>query len=137
MWNRFREHYFADPATGLSVDISRINFPDRFFGDMEPAMQAAFAEMAALEARAIAHPDERRMLGHYWLRAAGRAPAPELVAEIERTVARIKQFTAKIHDSNFRHVLVIGIGGSALGPQFVSAALTTPRDRMRPSFFDN
>jgi glucose-6-phosphate isomerase len=31
----------------------------------------------------------------------------------------------------------VGIGGSALGPQFVSAALTGTRDKMQVSFFDN
>ena len=35
---------------------------------MEPRMQKAFADMAALEAGAIANPDEKRMVGHYWLR---------------------------------------------------------------------
>jgi glucose-6-phosphate isomerase len=34
-------------------------------------------------------------------------------------------------------VLVIGIGGSALGPQFVASALGSSGDRMRPYFFDN
>ena len=38
----------------------------------------------------------------------------------------------------FRHLLVIGIGGSALGPQFVCHALGRPgRDRMKVHFFDN
>src|SRR5262249_48507011 len=137
LWDRFRQHYYHDPATGLSVDISRMSFPDGFFAEMEPAMQRAFAEMAALEGGAIANPDEERMVGHYWLRAPSRAPTPELAREIETTVRRIKQFAAKIHDTSFRRVLVIGIGGSALGPQFVAAALTTAKDRMRVSFFDN
>ena len=38
----------------------------------------------------------------------------------------------------FVEVLVIGIGGSALGPQFVSHALGHPRkDKLAVSFFDN
>jgi glucose-6-phosphate isomerase len=37
----------------------------------------------------------------------------------------------------FTHLLVIGIGGSALGPQFVASALGGKGDRMRPFFFDN
>src|SRR6266487_2312078 len=97
LWDRFREHYFNDPMTGLSVDVSRMGFPDGFFTDMEPAMQAAFAEMAALEAGAIANPDEQRMVGHYWLRAPARAPTPELRAEIERNILRIRDFAAGVH----------------------------------------
>jgi glucose-6-phosphate isomerase len=34
-------------------------------------------------------------------------------------------------------MLIIGIGGSALGPQFVSNALKTSRDPVKPYFFDN
>jgi len=32
---------------------------------------------------------------------------------------------------------VIGIGGSALGPQFVADALSSPQDLMKPYFLDN
>jgi len=70
---------------------------------------------------------------------------PELRAEITRTIAAVKAFAADIHAAKivgpggrklfprargaaqgtggprFENVLVIGIGGSALGPQFVSA----------------
>jgi glucose-6-phosphate isomerase len=34
-------------------------------------------------------------------------------------------------------MLIIGIGGSALGPQFVSDSLKTSKDSIRPYFFDN
>ena len=38
----------------------------------------------------------------------------------------------------FKNLLVIGIGGSALGPQFVASALGHPkRDQMKVFFFDN
>src|SRR5579859_3275345 len=96
--------------------------------------------MDALEAGAIANPDENRMVGHYWLRDAERAPTPELRREITETVARVKKFAADVHSGrvgHFRNLLVIGIGGSALGPEFVAAALTSPKDRMKPYFFDN
>src|SRR5215217_4383403 len=40
--------------------------------------------------------------------------------------------------SRFKNLLVIGIGGSALGPQLVNHALGNPRkDRLAVSFFDN
>ena len=35
------------------------------------------------------------------------------------------------------HLLVIGIGGSALGPEFVAAALQTTKAKLRALFFDN
>jgi len=66
---------------------------------------------------------------------------------ITSTLAAIKAFAAKVHKGEiagpagkFRELLVIGIGGSALGPQLVSQALgrlKAGRDRMRVHFFDN
>ncbi len=39
---------------------------------------------------------------------------------------------------SFKNYLLIGIGGSALGPQFVAHALGDPRtDKVKPFFFDN
>jgi glucose-6-phosphate isomerase len=107
-------------------------------------MQKAYAQMDALEGGAIANPDEKRMVGHYWLRDPERAPTPELRDEIARTVARIKEFAHDVHTSkvrgekgHFLNLLVIGIGGSALGPQFVADALGSAADRLKPHFFDN
>jgi glucose-6-phosphate isomerase len=120
-------------------------FPDDFFASMEPAMQQAFAAMQQLEAGAIANPDEKRMVGHYWLRAPQLAPTPALTEEITSTLAALKDFTAKVHagtiagpKGKFKNLLVIGIGGSALGPQLVQHALGNPRkDKLAVHFFDN
>ena len=144
-WNRFQKYYTEFPTLGLAVDLSRMNVDDAFFAAMEPRMQKAFVDMAALEAGAIANPDENRMVGHYWLRNASLAPTPEIRREIEETVARIKDFATKIHageirgsGGSFRNYLLIGIGGSALGPQFVANALGDPKtDRLKQFFFDN
>jgi len=145
-WNRFKKYYYQNAALGLSLDISRIPFPDDFLASKEAAIQKAFADMAALEKGAIANPDENRMVGHYWLRAPQLAPTTELSNEISTTLASIKDFAAKIHSgaikspggAKFTHVLVIGIGGSALGPQFVNHALGQPiTDKMSVAFFDN
>ena len=122
-----------------------MNVDDAFFAAMEPRMQKAFADMAALEKGAIANPDENRMVGHYWLRNPALAPTPEIRKEIEETIAKIKDFAAKVHAGKirgtggpFKNYLLIGIGGSALGPQFVAHALGDPRtDKLKPFFFDN
>lgn len=144
-WSRFKTHYYQDSQLGLAVDISRIPFPDGFLATMEKPMQAAFADMAALEKGAIANPDENRMVGHYWLRAPQLAPSAQLTSEISSTLKAIKEFAARVHEGSvtgpqgrFTHLLVVGIGGSALGPQFVHHALGQPGvDRMSVSFFDN
>ncbi len=147
-WERFKSHCYQNPKLGFGLDLSRLPISDDFYPRMEPAMQKAFADMAALEKGAIANPDENRMVGHYWLRAPALAPTPELRDEITDTLTAIKDFAAKVHRGEltapggvkFRDLLVVGIGGSALGPQFVSHALGRPggrRDKMRVSFFDN
>ncbi len=145
LWERFKAYYAEFPAIGLSIDLSRMNFPDDLFTSMEARLQKAFAAMSALERGAIANPDEKRKVGHYWLRNPALAPSPELFWEIERTLAGIKSFATTVHDGSlagargrFMKLLVIGIGGSALGPQFVANALGQPAaDKLEPFFFDN
>jgi glucose-6-phosphate isomerase len=144
-WERFTQHYLSIDALDFALDISRIDFGDDFLAKMEPKIQSAFSAMAELEAGAISNPDEGRMVGHYWLRNAALAPQPELTAEIEACLSKIKQITADVHSGklagaqgHFRNCLVIGIGGSALGPQFVADALGDPQgDQMALYFFDN
>lgn len=147
-WDRFKNRHFVYPKLGLALDLSRMPYPDGWTDTQAEPMARAFAAMAELEKGAIANPDENRMVGHYWLRAAELAPQPELRQAIESTLAAIKDFTAKVHKgeltapggAKFKEVLVIGIGGSALGPQFVSHALGRPggrRDKLNLHFFDN
>jgi glucose-6-phosphate isomerase len=144
-WERFQKYYAEFPEMGLAIDLSRMNVDDDFFSTMEPKAQKALADMVVLENGAIANPDENRMVGHYWLRNTQLAPTPEISREIEEALQKIKDFTAQIHAGKiagaggaFKNFLLIGIGGSALGPQFVAHALGSPgTDKMRPFFFDN
>ena len=145
LWQRFQKYYTEFPGLGLAIDLSRMNFTGDFFSSMEPRIQKAFAAMAELERGAIANPDENRMVGHYWLRNSALAPTPAIRAEIDETVADIETFAKAVHKGTiagtngaFQNLLVIGIGGSALGPQFVAHALGHPAvDKMRIHFFDN
>jgi glucose-6-phosphate isomerase len=145
LWQRFQQHFLRYDDLGFSIDISRMKFPDDFFDKMGPKIDKAFAAMRDLETGGIANPDEKRMVGHYWLRKPALAPNAELRAEIEKTDAQIKQFAADVHSGKikggrgekFQHVLSIGIGGSALGPQFIADALGTAQDPMDIYFFDN
>jgi len=147
LWQRFRKYYSHFPKLGLAIDLSRVGFDDGFFARLGPAMQRAFAAMAELEQGAIANPDEQRMVGHYWLRNPELAPRdkPEIRQAIDETAAAVKVFAREVHQGavkgaqgKFKQLLVIGIGGSALGPQFVAHALGQPgRDKLKVFFFDN
>ena len=145
LWQRYQKYVCVCPKIGLTLDISRMNFSDGYIKEMTPRMQAAFNAMEALEKGAIANADENRMVGHYWLRDAKLAPTPEITAEIEQTLDAIKSFARDVakgvvrasNGKKFTDLLVIGIGGSALGPQFVANALGSGRDRLAVHFFDN
>ena len=144
-WQRFKQHYLNLNDLGFALDISRIDFPDDYLDTMEPRIQNAYSAMAELEAGAVANPDENRQVGHYWLRNATLAPNPEMRAAIEGCLAEIKGIASSVHsgemqgaDGLFKHCLIVGIGGSALGPQFVADALGCPqRDKLTLHFFDN
>ncbi len=145
LWKRYRKYLCECPAIGLLLDFSRMNFDEIYFERMEPEMQKAYASMEALESGAIANPDENRMVGHYWLRSPERAPDPGIRKEIEDTLQAIKDFSFTVHAAKiyprkrarFTRILSIGIGGSALGPQFAADALGTQKDIMKPHFLDN
>ena len=145
LWQRFQQFFLRYEAPDFSIDISRMKFPDDFFERMRAKIDKAFAAMHDLEAGGIANPDEKRMVGHYWLRNPALAPNAKLRADIEETNKRIKQFAGEVHNGKiqtagsekFRHILSIGIGGSALGPQFIAEALGTALDPMDICFFDN
>jgi glucose-6-phosphate isomerase len=145
LWPRFQKYLVVCPTIDLRLDISRMRFDDGFFERMKAPMNKAFAEMAELEKGAIANPDEKRMVGHYWLRNPALAPTTAIRDAITETFARIRKFAADVHAgrvrppraAKFTNMLLVGIGGSALGPMFVTGALGSPHDPMRAFFFDN
>lgn len=127
------------------MDISRITFPDTFFDQMAGPIATAEAAMKQLEAGAIANPDENRMVGHYWLRTPALAPSQEIQHQITTTLADTLAFAVKVHQGSiapasggkFTRVLIVGIGGSALGPQLVAEAITPMPPPLAIDFFDN
>lgn len=145
LWERFKERTTFHDEIGLRLDLSRLDFPDNFFEEHQPAMDKAFLAMADLEKGAIANPDENRMVGHYWLRNPTLAPDVEIKKDIECVITSVKEFAQAVHEGSikgaggpFENLIIIGIGGSALGPQFVSHALgDSATDRMKIWFFDN
>src|ERR1700730_9716051 len=123
LWQRFQQYFLRYDDPDFSIDISRMKFPDDFFAKMRPKIDKAFAAMRELEAGAIANADEKRMVGHYWLRNPALAPNDQLRRDIVETNKRIKEFASAVHakkiappsGKKFEHILLIGIGGS--GPR--------------------
>ena len=145
LWSRFQNYFLAYEDISFSLDISRMNFEDSFFQQMEPKISKAYEQMKALEEGAIANPDENRAVGHYWLRNSALAPNSTIKKNIETTFQAIETFAKKVHrgeikspeGSAFKTILLIGIGGSALGPQLVADALGTPQTPLNIYFMDN
>ncbi|NJL45010.1 MAG: glucose-6-phosphate isomerase [Leptolyngbyaceae cyanobacterium SM2_3_12] len=145
LWQRYQDWLYYHDGLGLYLDISRIRFDDDFVATLQPKFEKAFDDMAALEGGAIANPDEGRMVGHYWLRNPDIAPTPEIRDSIVSNIQTVEEFVAKIHSGEirppeapkFEHVLSVGIGGSALGPQFVAEAISPDVPPMTIHFIDN
>ena len=144
-WTMYANTVLYSPKTKLMMEWGGMDMDPEYIFSMEKKMNTAQRAMRELEAGAIANPDEERMVGHYWLRAPGLAPTPELQKEITDTLAAVKAFAADVHagkitgekGGKFVNVMVGGIGGSSLGPLFVSKALGTPEDKMKLYFLDN
>jgi glucose-6-phosphate isomerase len=145
LWQRYQEWLYFHEGLGFYLDVSRMRFDDSFVKKLQPKFEKAFADMAELEKGAIANPDENRMVGHYWLRNPDLAPTPELTQEIVSTIEQIEIFAEKIHTGaihppkapRFTDIISIGIGGSALGPEFVAQALAPDFPPLAIHFIDN
>ncbi len=146
LFKRYQTYCIRNDEIGFCVDFSRMCFTDDYMDKMRLKIQRALKFMSQLEKGAIANPTENRMVGHYWLRNPDIAPDRSIAAEIQDTVNKVKQFAAKVHNGEilsstgkpFKNLLVMGIGGSVLGPQFVANALGNPvSDKMKVYFIDN
>jgi glucose-6-phosphate isomerase len=143
-WQSYNQSIVRYPQFGFSLDLSLMEIDPAEVTALEPKIAQAFADMTALESGAIANPDEGRMVGHYWLRQANLAPTEELRRAVSEPLENLKRFAEKIHTGtiappsggNFKQILLIGIGGSALGPQLVAQAIGHEA-RLPIHFFDN
>lgn len=144
LWQRYQDWLYYHGELEIYLDISRMRFPDSLLSTLQPKFEKAFADMQALEAGAIANPDENRMVGHYWLRNPDLAPAAPK-QEIVETLEAMESFIQKVHQGTikppgaekFTDILSVGIGGSALGPQFIAEALTPDFPPLNIHFIDN
>ncbi len=144
-WQNFQQHYIYLPELGIALDTSRMNVPDFLPKKLEILFRNAFQQMHNLEEGGIANHDENRMVGHYWLRNPELAPTSDIKAVISSTFKRIQKFSAGIHGnkilpqkaSSFQNLLLLGIGGSALGPQFVKSVFISEADKMEFYSLDN
>jgi len=143
-WERFCASQVTQRELGIRLDLSRTPVDPTYVRSMQRAGKRALRAMEQLEQGEIANPDEGRQVGHYWLRDPQRAPRPEIAAAIQGAAERVEEFARRVTRGEeqiggqpFRHFLVVGIGGSALGPQLVIDALAPVAPPLSAHFLDN
>ena len=131
--------------TGLLMDYSGMDLNEDYLKDTKGLITKALKDMDELDKGAISNPSEGRMVGHYWLRNPELAPNEEIKNEITTCFDDVEQFVSDIHNGvirtekgdTFSRVISAGIGGSSLGPVFVSNALKGPDNKMSILYMDN
>ena len=144
-WQRFCDLLWYHDDLGIWLDISRMHVNSDHLDQLQPGLQAAFTAMQQLESGAIANADEKRQVGHYWLRAPQLAPTPELQKHISEEIDHIESFGRDVINGSikaptgaaFTDVLWIGIGGSGLGPALMIRALQANGEGLPFHFIDN
>lgn len=144
-WEQFHTAVLRYDDLGLWLDFSLMPGGLAYISEKTDLAAKALAAMRRLEAGDIVNTTEKRMVGHYWLRAPHLAPNDTIRQQIECPRAAVEDFAARVHSGEirpqraerFRVVLLIGIGGSALGPQLVGNALSGPADKMWMTYLDN
>ncbi|HEX8241020.1 MAG TPA: glucose-6-phosphate isomerase [Allosphingosinicella sp.] len=135
-----------DRLSRLTIDLPGLHF-DFSKTHLDPALVAAFEALAdardlagardSLFAGGTVNPTEGRAAEHSAERGQG---APDSVARAAGLRARMRALIDAIEAEAFgpiRHVLHIGIGGSALGPDFVIDALGRDNGRYETAVVSN
>lgn len=143
-WENFKKYFVYLHPLKVSLDTSKVKFKDNFFQSMQSKIVRAFNEMEALEMGHLSNPDEKRMVGHYWLRNFQLAPKQAINIALHDNWLKVRAFADKVINQElqgssgpFKTLLCIGIGGSALGPQLLSEALDRKPKGLHAVFIDN
>lgn len=148
-WQKFTDNLLRYSEPDLWLDLSLMDLPKDLIEAKEKCINKSLDEIRKIEEGAKVNTDEDkdsggRQVGHYWLRNPELAPN-EIGISIQRKIAEVKAFSSGIHKGEilnpsgekFTDLLLIGIGGSALGPQLAIDALTDHTAPMKIHYFDN
>jgi glucose-6-phosphate isomerase len=134
---------FSGKGAGLYFDYSRQRLTDETIALLEAVatrvdLHRRFEQMChgakinVTEQRAVLHTATRNFEDRSIV-----VDQQDVLADIRRVCDEIRQFSSAIHNGDitgstgrpFRHVVVVGIGGSYLGTEFVSTALAAYADK--------
>ena len=106
-------------------------------GQFQPPVDAALADMA-----------QRRLLERLWRRdhrlwkptpveITNRLGWLTVAEQMQERVGVLKQFVRSIRDAGFRYVVVLGMGGSSLGPEVLRQTFGASRGFLQPFVLDS
>jgi glucose-6-phosphate isomerase len=141
-YQRFRS-VLEDPF--VELDLGHAGLQEADVEALGAGLSRALVAMQSLEGGGVANADEKRMVGHFWLRAPGLAPQPEIEEAIVAAIARIEAFAQAVHSGRiappeggtFTKLVLVGIGGSALGPMLLGDVFGGPEAPMELCVLDN
>ena len=144
-WKRYCDLLFSDDSLGFWLDISRMDVENKDFKNFEERYSEAFDSLAKLENGSIANIDERRQVGHYWLRNPKIAPSEQISDSIVIEIKKISEFGSSIVNGEitnndgkkYTDVFWIGIGGSGLGPLLIKESFKRDSVGLNLHFLDN
>lgn len=124
-WENFKKYYFFYEKINLSLDISKVDFYKNFFkNNINTKLNNIYSIIDSIEDGTFLNKDENQMIGHYWLRNPMIAPTQKIGSDINNNLDSIKQFSSEIIQSKkYKYLIIVGIGGSMLGSQFLYKAL--------------
>ena len=144
-WKKFSNYLWFNDELNIWIDISKIDFNEEEFESINNKFVNVFKALDELENGSIANIDEKRQVGHYWLRNSSIAPNHILRNKIDSEILNIKEFGNQIlegkilnkRNQKYTDVLWIGIGGSGLGPLLIVDSLKKSSLGLNFSFIDN
>ena len=144
-WEKFSNYLWFNDELQIWLDISKVNFDLNDFHKVEKRFKEVYLALDELEKGAISNKDEKRQVGHYWLRNSSISPNECIKNIIDLEISKINDFSNKIHNGEilnkngerFTDVLWIGIGGSSLGPLLIIESLQKKHQGLNFSFIDN
>ncbi len=112
------------PETGFTIDISRCGVTQEQILRLDSLLTNGHREMIAIENGAIKNPDEKRQVTHFTDRIEYGASA--LFQNVTDFFEGVRSGRIRGAGGRFEHVVINGIGGSALGPQLVQMTINGP-----------
>lgn len=103
-------------------------------GDFSALEKVAKEKMKAILSGKLVNDDEKRMVGHYWLRNPSLSPTKEIENAVLSCNKKIAEF---VSNHRYKYAIVCGIGGSSLGAEFISKCLEKDTDKTKLFFLDN